>query len=83
MFATFFLAAGALFFWLVFKGYSDQEVKGRGWGFSIRIYRRASEPIMYWVTFVSYLVCAVWSSVFGILMVLRLLFIFEIRGIGG
>jgi len=71
MFATFFLAAGALFFWLVFKGYSDQEVKGRGWGFSIRIYRRASEPIMYWVTFVSYLVCAVWSSVFGILMVLK------------
>ena len=71
MFAIFFLAAGALFFWLVIKGYSAEELKGRGCGFSVQIYRRESEPIMYWVIFVSYLVCAVWASVFGILMVLQ------------
>lgn len=73
MFATFFLAFGALFFWLVFKGFSEQEIKGRGWGFNIRIYHRDSESIMYWVTFGSYLVCAVWSTVFGILMALKML----------
>jgi ABC-type spermidine/putrescine transport system permease subunit I len=73
MFATFFLAIGALFFWMVFKGFSDQEIKGRGWGFNVRIYRRDSEPIKYWVTFLSYLVCAVWSTVFGVLMALRML----------
>ena len=43
MFATFFLAAGALFFWLVFKGYSDQEIKGRGWGFRTQIYRATAK----------------------------------------
>ena len=72
MFATFFLAIGALFFWMVFKGYSSQEIKGRGWGFDILIYHRDNEPVMYWVTFVSYLVCAVWSTVFGILMALKM-----------
>ena len=71
MIPTFFLAIGALFSWMVFNAFSSQEIKGRGWGFSTRIYRRDSEPIMYWVTFSSYLVCAVWATVFGVLAVLK------------
>jgi hypothetical protein len=73
MFATFFLVIGVLFFWLIFKGLSEQEIMGRGWGSNVRIYRRDNEPIRYWVTFGSYLVCAVSSTVFGILMVLKML----------
>lgn len=71
MIPTVFLAIGALFSWMVFKGISSQEVKGRGWGFSVRTYHRESEPIMYWVTFLSYLVCAVWATAFGVLAALR------------
>ena len=71
MIPTFFLAIGALFSWMVFKAFSSQEIKGRGWGFSTRIYGRDSEPLMYWVTFSSYLVCAVWATVFGVLAVLK------------
>ena len=73
MVPTFFFALGMLFFWMVFKAFSSQEIKGRGWGFSTRTYSRESEPIMYWLTFISYLVCAVWSTVFGILAALKLL----------
>lgn len=65
MIATLFLATGVLFFWMVFNAYSSQEIKGRGWGFSVRTYQRDSEPIWYWVTFVSYLVCAIWATLFG------------------
>lgn len=71
MIATFFLAVGILFFWLAFKDFSSREIMARGWGFSSRIYHRDSEPVMYWVSFLSYLVCAVWASVFGVLMVLK------------
>ena len=73
MFATFFLIIAILFFWMVFKGFSAEEIKGRGWGIDVQIYRRDSEPIMYWVTFGSYLLCAVCATVFGILMALKLL----------
>jgi hypothetical protein len=73
MFATFFLAIGALFFWMLFQGLTDREIKGRGWGFSVRVYGRDTEPVMYWITFASYLVCALGSTVFGLLMALKLL----------
>jgi hypothetical protein len=66
-----FLAIGALFAWMVFKGFSSQEIKGRGWGFNVRTYHREREPVMYWVTFLSYLVCAVWATAFGVLAALR------------
>jgi len=65
MIATLFLAIGILFFWMVFNAYSSQEIKGHGLGFNVRTYHRDSEPVWYWVAFVSYLVCAVWASVFG------------------
>jgi hypothetical protein len=73
MIATIFLAIGILFFWMVFNAYSAQEIKGRGWGFSIRTYQRDSEPIWYWVTFSSYLVCAAWATAFGVLAILKML----------
>ena len=71
MIPTLFLAIGSLFFWLVFRAYVSQEIQGRGWGFSTRTYQRESQPIWYWVTFWSYLVCAVWATAFGALAALR------------
>jgi len=73
MIPTLFLALGILFFWMVSRAYSTQEIKGRGWGFGVRTYGRNSEPISYWVTFVSYLVCAVWATAFGLLAALKML----------
>lgn len=74
MIAILFLAIGFLFFWMVFNAYYAHEIKGRGWGVSVRTYHRDSEPIWYWVTFSSYLVCAIWASMFGILAAFKLLF---------
>jgi hypothetical protein len=73
MIATLFLGIGILMFWMVFNAFTSQEIKGRGWGFSVRTYQRDSEPIWYWVTFSSYLVCAVWATAFGILAALKML----------
>ena len=73
MIPTLFLAIGGLFFWLVFRAYGSQEIQGRGWGFSTRTDQRESQPLWYWVTFASYLVCAVWATAFGVLAALRLL----------
>lgn len=71
MFAIFFFALAVVFIWLLFKGYSTQEIMARGWGIQVRIYRRSSEPIRYWVTFWTYLVCAVICLVGGILLTFR------------
>ena len=73
MLPTLFLVLGALFFWLVFRAYVSQEIQGRGWGFSTRTYQRESQPVWYWGTFASYLVCAAWATAFGVLAALRLL----------
>lgn len=73
MIATFFLAIGILLFWMVLNAFSSQEIKGRGWGFSVRIYHRDHEPVWYWVTFLSYLVCAIWASSFGVLAAFKML----------
>lgn len=65
MLTTLFLALGAVFVWLLLKGYSTREIIARGWGIQVRIYQRDSEPIMYWVTFGTYLVLAVLCTVIG------------------
>lgn len=70
--ATFFFALAVVFIWLLFKGYSTQEIMARGWGIQVRIYRRSSEPIMYWATFWMYLVIAVICVVVGILLTLKI-----------
>lgn len=72
MVPTLLLVTGMLFFWMVFKAWSSREIKGRGWGFSVRLYCRDSEPIWYWVTLSSYLICAVWSTAFGVLAALKM-----------
>ena len=67
MIAILLMITGILFFVIVFKAFSSRELKARGWGFSTRIYRRDSEPIMYLINFISYLVIAVWTTVFAVL----------------
>lgn len=71
MIANFFFALGAVFIWLLFKGYSTQEIMARGWGIQVRIYRRSGEPIMYWATFWMYLVITVICIVVGMLIKLK------------
>lgn len=73
MIAILFLAIGILFFWMVFNAFLSQEIKARGWGFGVRTYHRISDPVWYWVTFLSYLVCAVWATAFGILAAFKML----------
>jgi len=68
MSAILFLGLGALFIWLIYKALSTQEIKGRGWGFSVRTYDRNSEPKMYWVTLFSYVACAILATIAGVLM---------------
>ena len=70
MIATLLLLTGILFFWLVYKAFSSREIEARDWGFSTRIYRRDSEPVRYWVSFASYLVIAVWTTVFAVMAAL-------------
>lgn len=67
MIAILFMIIGIVFSLIVFKAFSTRELKARGWGFSTRIYHRDSEPIMYWISFISYLVIAIWAAVFAVL----------------
>ena len=71
MIAIIFFAIGAVFIWLLFKGYSNQEIMARGWGTQIRIYQRDAEPIMYWFTFGLYLLLAIVCTVIGFLMAFK------------
>lgn len=45
MIAFLFLAIGLLFFWMVFNAFASQEIRARGWGFSVRTYHRDSDPV--------------------------------------
>ncbi|NLT51334.1 MAG: hypothetical protein GXX85_10490 [Ignavibacteria bacterium] len=74
MFAVIFIILGILFFFLVYNAYVTGEVKGRGWGFSIRTYRQYKEPIKFWITFVSYLAAAIAATTFGLLAAYKLIF---------
>lgn len=71
MIASLLFAAGLLFAWMAYNAYSSHEIKGRGWGFSTRIYRRDSEPVWYWVTFSCYVIIAVWTTVYAVMAVLK------------
>lgn len=71
MIATFFFSLAVVFIWLMFNGYSNQEIMARGWGIQVRIYRRSSEPFKYWATFWMYLAIAVICLVVGILLTLK------------
>lgn len=67
MIATLFFLVGILFLWMAFKGLKSREIKGRGWGFSSRIYRRDYEPVFYWITVSSYVVIFIWTTVFAVM----------------
>ena len=71
MAAMLFFAIGAVFIWLLFKGYSTQEIMARGWGTQVRIYQRDGEPIMYWFTFGLYLILATVCTVVGLLIAFK------------
>jgi len=73
MIAILFLAIGLLFFWMVFNAFMSEEIRARGWGFSVRTYHRDIDPVWYWVTFSSYLVCAIWATTFGLLAAFKML----------
>jgi|GEM_PF-1430118 len=73
MFATLFFTIGAVFTWLLFKGYATREIMARGWGTQVRIYQRDSEPIRYWITFWMYLILAVLCAVIGILIAFKII----------
>ena len=73
MFATLFFVLDAIFIWLLFEGYSTQKIMARGWGIQPRIYERDSEPIMFWVTFWTYLIIVVVCTVIGILLAFNII----------
>lgn len=70
MAAIVFFAIDAVFVWLLYKGYSTQEIIAQGWGARVRIYHRDSEPIMYWLTFGLYLILVTICTVVGLLIAL-------------
>lgn len=71
MIATLLFAAGLFFSWMVYNAYSSREIRGRGWGVSTRIYRRDREPVWYWVTFSCYVIIAVWTTAFAVMVLIR------------
>jgi hypothetical protein len=74
MYAVFFLVMGIVFCWLIYRAISTREIMGHGWGISTRTYSRDDQPIWYWVTFITYSICAVWAIVFAVLLIRKVLF---------
>lgn len=68
MLAFMFLTIGLVFFWLINRAISTREIIGRGWGTSTRTYDRDNDPIWYWVTFISYLICAITATTVAVLI---------------
>ena len=66
--ALLFFLLGMIFFTLVVRAWRSGEIPGKGWGFKVRVYDRDSEPFMYWMNFATYLVCAVWATIFGLMV---------------
>lgn len=62
MLALLLLFAGVSFFWMPLKALATREIQVR-----TQVYRRDSEPVMYWMSVLSYLVIAVWTSVYAVL----------------
>lgn len=70
MLAPFFLAMGVYFLYLLAMGWSNQEIKAR-WGWTFRMFHRDREPIWFWLTFVSYVLCVVTSAVVCLMLFLK------------
>jgi hypothetical protein len=71
MLAALLLVTGILFFWLVLKAFYSREIAARGWECSTRMYYRDSEPVRHWISLLSYLVIAVWTTVFAVMAALH------------
>lgn len=65
MISIVFLFIAAIFVVLLYRAIRTGEILARGWGFETRVYSRDGEPIRYWVTFVSYAMCALVAIVTG------------------
>jgi ribose/xylose/arabinose/galactoside ABC-type transport system permease subunit len=53
---------------LLYRAIRTGEILARGWGFETRVYSRDGEPIRYWVTFVSYAICALVAALAAVLL---------------
>ncbi len=71
MISILLLAIGALFFWFLFKAYSSQKIRARGWGTEVRTYHRDTQPMGYWLSFAIYLACAVWATGYGVMVAFK------------
>ncbi len=63
--ALLFILLGLFLFGLVIRAVRSGEVPGKGLGFKMRMYGRDTEPLLYWVNFVTYLVTALVAIVLG------------------
>lgn len=69
--APLFLLLGVVLLTVVVSAWRSGEITGKGWGFKMCVYGRDSDPFLYWVNFVSYLVLALWAIVFGVMEISR------------
>ncbi len=68
MISIVFLFIAAIFVVLLYRAIRTGEILARGWGFETRVYSRDGEPIRFWVTFVSYAICALVSALAAVLL---------------
>ncbi len=66
-----FLLLACPFYWLIFSGLTTGEIKAKGWGVSVRIYRRADSPVLFWTTFALYIICAVIATFCGLSLLIK------------
>ncbi|HRF87454.1 MAG: hypothetical protein E6Q87_01940 [Cellvibrionales bacterium] len=71
MYSAFFLVLFLVFTWLIVDGLKQGEIKAQGWWGRIRLYSRDNAPVMYWLTFAIYAVCAVVTFGLGIVLTFK------------
>jgi len=74
LFAIIFLAMSVLFSWFIYQAVTTREILARGWGFRTRIYNRDEHPVLYWITFTCYSICAAWALILAVLLFRKSLF---------
>jgi len=66
MWTIIFLIFCLVFAFLFYEAVTTGNVRGRGWGFSVRWYDREDSPVSYWTLTVSYAVIVVWTLLFAL-----------------
>lgn len=69
MYSALFLVLFVVFAWLIVDGLQQGEIKAQGW--RMRTYSRDDAPVMYWLTFAIYAVCAVVTFGLGIVLTFK------------